>query len=250
MIKLRSIILLFIVLIISFISIHYDINLLYPYYFIKDLLLSPVSAINSKELTLSNTFKDSLITGLKEEINRLERLNSLSLSLNDFDYIKATIIERNREYWFNTITINKGKSDGIEIDMAVIDSNGLIGRVSKVSSHLSEIKLITTNDTNNKVSAVIKDINQDIYGIIEGYDSKNNLLNFTVINNKKDIPKNSLVVTTGMGGVFPSDILIGKVADIIIKEDGVTNILRIIPSSNLDEERYVMVLKRKELFIN
>ena len=49
-----------------------------------------------------------------------------------------------------------------------------------------------------------------------------------------------------MGGVFPSGILIGHVLDVIKKDDGVTNIVRVKPSSNIEGERYVSVLQRKK----
>ena len=53
-----------------------------------------------------------------------------------------------------------------------------------------------------------------------------------------------------MGGVFPSNILIGKVYDVIKDDDGITNIVRIVPISNIEGEKYVMVLQRKEISNN
>lgn len=219
--------------------------LLYPYKKIKDFIYYPVMATTS-DINLSNELKTSIIDGLKEDNERLLKLNEIKESLNNFNYVKATIISRNLEYWFNNITINKGKKDGINLDMAVIDTNGLIGRVSDVSDTRAVVKLITTNDTKNKISAVIKNKNEIVYGIISGYDSKTNLLNL-IINDNKNILEKSKVETTGMGGVFPSNILIGEVFDIVKDEDGVTNIVRVVPSSDIKGERYVMVLQRKEI---
>ena len=77
----------------------------------------------------------------------------------------------------------------------------------------------------------------------------NNLLYLT-INDNANILKNSKVETTGMGGVFPRGILIGKVFDVIKKDDGITNIVRIKPSSNIEGERYVSILQRKKTTVN
>ena len=152
MIKLRSFIVLFILYVLFFISINYNINIFYPYYLIKDLLMYPVSALASnKDLPLKDEFKDSKISNLEEEIKELKKLTNINNTLVEYDYLNATVIERNREYWFNTITINKGKNDGITIDMAVIDSNGLLGRISNVRDNSSVVKLITTNDVNNNM---------------------------------------------------------------------------------------------------
>ena len=237
------VLIIFFLIIIIFNNINY---LLYPYKLIKDLLYYPVKALSSNDIILSNELSESIIIGLKEDNEELLKLNNLSESLNNYNYIKATIISRNREYWFNNVMINKGTDDGITLDMAVIDNNGLIGRISDVTLNTATVKLITTNDTKNKISAVIKNGDEEIFGIINGYDSKNNLLNL-IISNNKNIIKNSKVETTGMGGIFPSSILIGYVYDVIKDEDLVTNIVKIKPSANLEGERYVAVLQRKEI---
>lgn len=246
--KMRNVFLLFLLLIITYFTVVSPTKLLRPFYYLKDLLFSPVNAIET-DLVLSNDFKDGIIDNLKTDLIKLEELNNINLSISDFDILNATVISRNVDYWFNSLTINKGMDDGIEIDMAVIDSNGLIGRISSVTNKTSTIKLITTNDTKNKVSAVIPIKEENIYGIINGYDSENNLL-YLIISDNKKIEKDSKVFTTGMGGVFPSGILIGKVFDVIKKEDGVTNVVRVIPSSNIEGERYVSVLLRKKVSLD
>lgn len=233
-------------LLLAFIFNNFD-YLLYPYHLVKDFLYYPVNALKKdNELIISNNLKDSIITGLKEDIENLLKINNMTKSLNNFDYVNATIISRNREYWFNNLIINKGKNNGIDVDMAVIDMNGLIGRVSSVTNNTAVVKLITTNDINNKVSAEIINNKEKIYGIINGYDSKNNYLHM-IITDDKEIVKNSKVETTGMGGVFPSNILIGYATDVIKDSDGITNIVRIKPSSNIEGGRYVAVLKRYEI---
>ena len=243
--RLKSPFLFLVLLGISYITFIHPTKIIKPFYYLKDLVFTIVHA-NTKTIALSKEMELSIIDNLKEDIHNLEKLNKINLSVSDFEMINATIISRNREYWFNTLTINKGSSDGIEIDMAVIDSDGLIGRINMVTENTSTVKLITTNDTKNKVSAVINNKDDKIYGIINGYDSGNNLLHITITDNEK-IEEGSIVQTTGMGGVFPSGILIGKVYDTIKKDDDITNIVRIKPSSNIEGERYVIVLKRKEI---
>ena len=235
-------------LFISVFTIIFPTVFIKPFDYLKDILFSSVHALSS-DVRFSFELEESIIRSLKEDIEELKKINNIELSISEFDTVNTTIISRNIDYWFNTITINKGSVDGIEIDMAVVDSEGLIGRISQVTNHTATVKLITTNDVNNKVSAVINNQNNKVYGIISGYDSKNNLLYLT-INDDINIPKNSKVETTGMGGVFPSGILIGKVVDKIKKDDGITNIIRIRPSSNIEGERYVSVLQRKQASSN
>ena len=242
--KLKTPYLLLLLLVLAYFGVNNNIEILKPFYYGKDLIFSIVKA-DSSDITLSNDLEESIINSLKDDIHNLQKISNINLSISDYDMINATIISRNRDYWFNNLTINKGENDGITLDMAVIDSDGLIGRISMVTSKTAMVKLITTNDTKSKVSAVINNHDHKVYGIISGYDSMNNLLSLTITDNL-EIEKDSKVETTGMGGVFPSGILIGKVYDVIKKSDGITNVVRVRPSSSIEGERYVSVLGRKK----
>ena len=131
--------------------------------------------------------------------------------------------------------------------MAVINNEGLIGRISKVNPYTSEVKLITTNDTNSKISFVINKDNHKYYGIINGYDNELGLIG-TLLD--KDIDLNeSDVITTGMGGIFPSGILIGKVTNTYLDHNEVSYLVNIKPSTNISSLKYVSIFKREEWFI-
>ena len=85
----------------------YPSKLLYPFYLIKEIVYLPDKALNDQDISFSCEFKNSIINNLNEEIDSLKKLNNISLSISKFNKINATIIERNREYRFNTININK-----------------------------------------------------------------------------------------------------------------------------------------------
>ncbi|MCD8529533.1 MAG: hypothetical protein LRY25_01940, partial [Flavobacterium sp.] len=95
--------------------------------------------------------------------------------------------------------------------MAVITNQGLIGKVVSVSTFTSRVRLLTSSDIHNKVSVKIKTDKEDIYGILSSYDKENNVLIIEGISSNKIIEKDSVVVTTGMGSIFPSGVLVGKV---------------------------------------
>ena len=240
--KIKSFVALIIIYILSIILLNNNINILYPYYLLKDIIFFPVNAIDNNIIE-SNEFKEGIELEKNKELEDLKKLNNISSTLSDFDKVSACVIERNRMYWFNTITINKGKSSGINENMAVVSGDGLIGRVIKVSSKTSEIKLITTNDINHKISVMIKKENDTIYGILSGYN--NNLLEITSINKDIDNLDNYNVYTSGMGGIFPSGIIIGKVKGIKKDKYDVSKIIEVEPSSNFNELRFVNVLIRK-----
>ena len=243
--KTRIFIILIVLYIVSFIAIKTNINLFYPYYMLKDIVFFPVKAI-SKDEKLDTLVINGINEELKNDYEELKELNELSDTLIDFDSVGALVTSHNKMYWFNTITINKGKSSGIDLNMAVITGRGLIGRINKVGSNTSEVKLITTNDTNNKISVMIRNGIDTIYGIMSGYDSDANNLLVTSVNKNINIEPNSLVYTSGMGGIFPSGILIGYVSSIIPDKYDVSKTILVTPSANINDTKFVKVLIRNE----
>ena len=245
--KTRNFILLIIIYLIAYIGIKMDINVFYPYYFLKDFVYFPSLNVKAnQEIKLSESLEEGINEELQREFLELKNLNNLSNTLVDFDSLSALVIERNKMYWFNTITINKGSHDNLKEDMAVITGDGLIGRISKVGTNTSEIKLITTNDTYHKISVMIRNNEDTIYGILSGYDSNENTLQVTSVNKTIEIQKDTKVYTSGMGGIFPSGILIGTVKNTKKDKYDVSKIIEVTPSANINDTKFVKVLIRKE----
>lgn len=244
MLKIKTFVIIIIIYVIAFISLKTNINLFYPFYLLKDLVFLPVEAIKT-EVELSNQVYEGIVIEQAKEFEELKKINNLSSTLTEFDSITSLVITRNKMYWFNTLTINSGSKDGIVEDMAVISSDGLVGRITKVSLKTSEVKLITTSDINHKISVMIKNNADTIYGILSGYNKEKERLEVTSINKINEIEKNSLVYTSGMGGIFPSGILIGSVEEIIEDKYNVSKVIYIKPSSNFNDLKFVKVLKRK-----
>ena len=245
MLKVKTFIILIIIYLISFFAIKTNKNLFYPYYLLKDLIYFPVQAV-SGEVEIDEEVEAGLIAELQREIQELKEINGLSSTLTEFDSVTALVLNRNRMYWFNTITINLGSDAGLEEDMAVISGEGLIGRVQKVSKTTSEIKLITTNDINSKISVTIQSADDTIYGIMSGYDSQENLLEISSTNKDIENLEGSKVYTSGMGGIFPSGILIGEVFKIEEDKYDVSKTIKVTPASDFSNFRFVKVLIRKE----
>ena len=244
MLKIKTFVIIIIIYLIAFISLKTNINLFYPFYLLKDLVFLPVDAIKT-EVELSNQVYEGIVIEQEKEFEELKKINNLSSTLTEFDSVTSLVITRNKMYWFNTLTINSGSKDGIVEDMAVISSDGLVGRITKVSLKTSEVKLITTSDINHKISVMIKNNDDTIYGILSGYNKEKEYLEVTSINKINEIEKNSLVYTSGMGGIFPSGILIGSVEEIIEDKYNVSKVIYIKPSSNFNDLKFVKVLKRK-----
>lgn len=183
---------------------------------------------------------------LRREIEALKKELSIDYVLTDYDYLNATVISRNIGYWYNTLTIDKGTNNGILEGMVVVNSTGLIGKIIKATTFTSEVRLITTSDTNNKISVSISNGNGKINGLINRYDYENNFLEVEGISNTEEVKVGDYVYTSGLGGVFPSGILIGTVESITTDEYDLAKIINVKPSTDFNDINYVAILKRKD----
>ena len=142
--------------------------------------------------------------------------------------------------------IDKGSKDGIQEDMAVVTKQGLVGKVSRVYRHSSEIKLITSDDINYKVSVAIKTSNGDSYAILNGYDAESSHITVTGVDKMSNVKVGDTIVTSGLGGVFPAGIYVGVVQDIKSDKYDLSKTLYIDTEQDFNNIHYVTVLKEKE----
>ena len=223
----------------------------YPFRFIfssADNLGNLSSTMDENEVLSSNVDKvDYLISEnleLKKQLEAMKDELGITNTLVDYECINATVISRNVGYWYNNITINKGSSDGIVNDMIVINSKGLVGRVYSTSKHNAVVRLITTSDTNNKISVSVSHGGKYIYGLINRYNYSKNVLEVEGISNTENVLVGDYVYTSGLGGIYPSGILIGIVDSISTDSYDLSKIINVKTVANFDDINYVAVLKR------
>lgn len=190
---------------------------------------------------------DQIDTMLKEKeakIKELEGLLELNNNLSDYTSISSSVISRNVGYWYDTLTIDKGSSNGIKEGMAVVTSYGLIGKIMKVTSHTSTVKLLTGVNESFQVSVKIQIGEEYLYGLLSNY--KDGYLIINGISDNREIPKNSKVMTTGLDNIFPSGILIGYTEKEEKDNFDLARTIYVTPVHNLDDINYVSVLKRRD----
>lgn len=216
-------------------------NIIDNFYSLKDVL-------EENKILKSNIEKIESLEAenieLKQEITKLKEELNIEHVLSEYDYLNATVISRNSLYWYNTLTIDKGKNNGIEEGMVVINSTGLIGKITNVSTFSADVKLITTNDTNNKISVTVTNGDNKLTGLINAYNYEDGYLKVEGISNTETVNVGDYVYTSGLGGVFPSGILIGRVENIITDVYDLSKIINVKPSANFDDINYVTILKR------
>ncbi len=223
-----------------------------PVEFVKDKMKehSEKQDLYEKYKELEKKVKETdLIQSEKEELERevenLKKTLGLNQTLSESSYLNATVVNRNLGYWYNTITIDKGSYNGVEKDMPVIVSEGLIGKVTKVTNFNSTVKLITSDDVNNKTSVKIKVGDKFVYGLLSGYDKKKRTFIVEGISDNTEIPKDSVVTTTGMGDSFPSGIVVGTVKRVTTDNFDLAKTVEVTSNVDYDDLSFVTILKRK-----
>lgn len=187
-----------------------------------------------KEENLKLNLKLSLIKELKKENESLRELLSLKKRLT-FPTITAMVIGRDFGVFSGMVILDCGRKDGIRENLAVISSEGLVGKTVEIGEDFSKVMLIS--NPNSRVAAKIEKTGEQ--GLLFGF-SKDNYLEMRYISQEAEVSVNDVVITSGLGGVFPGGIVIGKVG--YIQEDDSFKSAFIKPAVNFSRLEQVLVL--------
>lgn len=213
------------------------------------------SAVEEENVTLKK--KVEQLTGdnlkLKEQVLAGMRFNELdqgmfrSPTLDKFPKIGASIINRNPTAWYQTLTLNRGTKDGVAANNPVIGEYGLVGKVVSVTSTTCEVLLIT--DSEGQVSAEVRgSTGSPTFGIVQGTYKRTSRLevegNLQMLFRRDDnVNVGDFIVSSGMGGVYPKDIPVGKVEQIQLDHSGLLKTAYITPLVDFDSLEEVYIVK-------
>lgn len=144
-------------------------------------------------------------------VGEIEQTNQRLTSLLGFrgtlegPAIAAQVIGKDPGPLFRSFTINRGKADGVRKGMAVVSPHGVVGQVLTASSHAARVLLIT--DHNSGIDAVVQ--RSRARGIVEGALDEGCLMKY--IRQGEDVQVGDRVVTSGLDGIFPKGVVIGRI---------------------------------------
>jgi rod shape-determining protein MreC len=161
----------------------------------------------------NNTLKQELQTlqvRLQQERAEAQRTDNLRqlLELRDranLDTVAAEVIAGAASPDFRTVTIDKGSSDQLATDMAVISPAGVVGRVILPSRRASKVQLLI--DRNAAAGALIE--RTRVQGVVVGVGD--GLLRMQYVPGTADVKTGDLVVTSGIDGIYPKGFVIGTI---------------------------------------
>jgi rod shape-determining protein MreC len=152
--------------------------------------------------------------------------------------LAAEIISRPGNSWFNVIEINRGSSDNVSPDCAVLNEEGLVGRVFEVSQSTSKVMLIT--DPSSAVSAL------DSFTGDMGIAAGNSVgpLKVLYMSATAAVKEGDKIITSGMSDIFPKGIVIGSVRSVSKKDYDIFQKVNVDPAVNFSRIDKVFVIAK------
>jgi len=197
-----------------------------------------VSRSQLEQLRLQNRTLRARVAELEEarlENERLRALVELPLA-KELESIGAHVIGRPTNSWEGVITIDRGSSDGIRAGMPVVGPQGLLGQTVAVSPGSSRVRLIT--DQRSGVAALVQRTRAE--GVVRGSIDGDMTMDFVSV--EKNVKKGDVVITSGIGGVYPKGLTIGEVLDVQRESNALYQEISVKPAGSLAGLEEVLVL--------
>lgn len=224
-----------------------------------------------KSVTWLITFPENTLNAIRElknlrqEVDRLQLENqSLRLELSNHKSVEtekarleevmqirsrlphkariARIIAHDPSVWNSSFIVDVGSEDGILMDSPVISEQGVVGRVIEVSKSNSRVLLIS--DTDSSVAGI--DERSRVTGIVQG--TGRNQLKYGYVSSTEDVQKDDVILSSGLGGVFPKGYRIGTVTKKVEVENGLIAEIVIAPAADFAALDYVFILPPVNIF--
>ncbi len=175
----------------------------------------------------------------RDENKRLRELLDFK-EKSQYQMVTASVIARDPSIWFDTITVNRGSTSGIELNMPVATPGGIVGRVVGVGPWSSQVMLIT--DERAAAGAVVGQLGQsNALGSVRGLGD-NGLLEMRYVSGLEEVAAGDYVVTTGQDGIYPPGLNVGTVVEIKKGSATVAHVIHIKPGARLNALGEVAVL--------
>lgn len=176
----------------------------------------------------------------QQENAQLRKFLELKSENQDFKPVSAAVIGRDPNNMFGEFTIDQGTQSGVSLNDPVVTEAGVIGWVSSINSTYSKVTTILSPDT--KISAVDKAnretgvVGCDIESADQGF------VKLQYLSTGTKVKAGDLVVTNGIGGVYPRNLILGTVRSVKHSQYDVSLYAEVTPAVNVKEVRDVMVI--------
>lgn len=203
-----------------------------------------------KEAQAENTQLQERITQLTEENNRLQaeqielkrlrELYALDQDYMQYEKVAARVIAKDSGNWFHVFRINKGLSDGIQVNMNVMAGGGLVGIVTDVGANYATVRSIIDDNSNVTGMSMRSGEPCNVSGNLTLYQEGR--VGIDHIKKEGDIQDGDKIVTSNISDIFLPGILIGYASDLTTDANNVTKSGYIVPVATFDNLQEVLVI--------
>jgi rod shape-determining protein MreC len=170
-----------------------------------------------------------------ENVNLRAQLNFKQANPS-FELVSAQVIGRDPSDLAGYLILDRGQDEGVSVGMPVLTDRGLVGRITETAHHSSKVLLIT--DPSSSVNGLIQESRAT--GVIQGSVTQGLVMRY--IQQTEEVKPGDLVLTSGLGGSFPTRLIIGQVTAVVKKDVELFQQASIRPSVDFPRLEMVMVL--------
>jgi rod shape-determining protein MreC len=203
-------------------------------YYVLNITASKENVVLKKQIQELNQsfFKFEEVT---EENRRLKNL----LQFGDViapRKVLAQIVGWDASSDYQVLRINKGIKDGVKLQATVVTADGVVGYIYRLTDHFADI--LTILDPNNRLDGIVK--RTRTHGIVEGFTNDKTIMKY--VTRTEPVILNDLVMTSGLGNIYPKGLRVGYVSQIERESYGITQRIEITPSVDFSRLEEVIVL--------
>jgi rod shape-determining protein MreC len=213
----------------------------------RDFLTAPR---NQQELIQRNSQLEAQVARLEAEVvslrerasefEKLQALLGYASDLPENRYLISKVIGRDTSPFLHYLILDQGSDAGVRRGMPVVNEKGLVGRITEVSATASKLQLIT--DPDSVINARIQESRAE--GIISGQATGE--LKLLYISQDITVTVGETVVTSGLGGGFPAEILIGRVVSVHRRDYELYQTAIIEPRSDFSRLEMLLIITNFE----
>lgn len=182
------------------------------------------------------------LVAIEAENKTLKEQLKLADNYKEYEIIPGYVIQKDFSNYSKIIVINLGSDDGVKAGMTVVAEKGLVGYVVSVESNSSKVQTIV--DTASVVSGFISNSEKSL--VARGQLDTNKRIKGTYIDNDVVINEGDSIITSGLGGIYPKNINIGKVGEIVNTQNKTNRYVYIDVAVDFDNLSNIIVIKNQK----
>lgn len=188
--------------------------------------------------------ESNFTANMKSELDSLRKLYELDSLYDDYPKVAARVIHSNSSNWFSEFTINKGRNDGIEVDMNVIAGSGLVGRISFVADDYAKVTTIINDDHN--VSAKFAESSENCIVSGDLTLKEKNLIRVSGISIDANVSEGDKLVTSYISDKYVPGLLIGYISSVENDSNNMTKSGYVTPVVDFSSIEEVLVITQQK----